>query len=165
MAGLLVDLVETDFFGIGSGGIQSDREVTSERRKKPFQLARGAIGYSKRNRGTPVFKTNWEHSFRQPILKKNHLRNCSSLFSSWCSGNRRNKRRPVMKWYDANANNPPWIKALADVRRMGTLEGYCFHHVQAIMIAIDQYAETALGTREYFLNRPHSIGGMNDKIP
>jgi hypothetical protein len=52
MAGLLVDLVETDFFGIGSGGIQSDREVTSERRKKPFQLARGAIGYSKRNWGT-----------------------------------------------------------------------------------------------------------------
>lgn len=48
---------------------------------------------------------------------------------------------------------------------MGTLEGYCYHHVQAIMIAIDQYAETALGNREYFLNRPHSIGGMNDKIP
>jgi hypothetical protein len=50
-------------------------------------------------------------------------------------------------WYDPNAENPPWIKALADVRRMGTLEGYCFHHVQAIMLAIDQYAETALGNR------------------
>jgi hypothetical protein len=45
---------------------------------------------------------------------------------------------------------------------MGTLEGYCFHHVQAIMLAIDQYAETALGNREYFLNKPHSIGGKND---
>jgi len=68
-------------------------------------------------------------------------------------------------WYDPKADNPPWIKALADVRRMGTLEGYCFHHVQAIMLAIDQYAETALGNREYFLNRPYSIGGKNDQIP
>jgi hypothetical protein len=25
-------------------------------------------------------------------------------------------------WYDANAENPPWIKALADVRHMGTRE-------------------------------------------
>ena len=48
---------------------------------------------------------------------------------------------------------------------MGTLQGYCFQHVQAIMVSIDQYAETALGNREYFLNRPYGIGGMNDKIP
>jgi hypothetical protein len=38
-------------------------------------------------------------------------------------------------------------------------------HVQAIMLAIDQYAETALGNREYFLNKPHSIGGRSDNIP
>jgi hypothetical protein len=48
---------------------------------------------------------------------------------------------------------------------MGTREGYCYHHVQAIMLSIDQYAETALGNREYFLNRPYGIGGKNDKIP
>ena len=41
----------------------------------------------------------------------------------------------MVRWYDANAENPAWIKALADVRRMGTLEGYCYQHVQAIMIA------------------------------
>jgi uncharacterized protein len=29
------------------------------------------------------------------------------------------------KWYDDKADNPPWIKALADVRRMATMEGYC----------------------------------------
>jgi hypothetical protein len=29
----------------------------------------------------------------------------------------------AVKSYDQNAENPPWIKALADVRRMGTLEG------------------------------------------
>jgi hypothetical protein len=33
------------------------------------------------------------------------------------------------------------------------------------MLAIDQYAESALGNRQYFLNKPHSIGGKNDKIP
>jgi hypothetical protein len=64
-----------------------------------------------------------------------------------------------LSWYDHNVDNPPWIKALADVRRMGTLEGYCYFHVQAIMFSIDQYAESALGNREYFLNKPHSIGG------
>ena len=34
----------------------------------------------------------------------------------------------------------------------------------AIMLAIDQYAEIALGNREYFLNKPHSIGGRSDNI-
>lgn len=60
--------------------------------------------------------------------------------------------------------SPP--EALADVRRMATMEGYCFQHVQAIIIAIDQYAEKALGNREYFLNKPYGIGsGRNDHIP
>jgi hypothetical protein len=61
-------------------------------------------------------------------------------------------------WYDANAENPPWIKALAKVRNGATREGYCYHHVQAIIVAIDQYAESALGNREYFSNRSHGIG-------
>jgi hypothetical protein len=39
-------------------------------------------------------------------------------------------------WYDANAENPPWIKALAAVPHRGTREGYCFQHVQAIMLAL-----------------------------
>jgi hypothetical protein len=40
-----------------------------------------------------------------------------------------------------------------------------YHHVQAIMLAIDQYAESALGNREYFWNKPHGIGGKKDNIP
>ena len=28
--------------------------------------------------------------------------------------------------------------------------------------AIDQYAEAALGSRDFFLNRPHSVYGMSD---
>jgi hypothetical protein len=38
-------------------------------------------------------------------------------------------------------------------------KGYCYPHVQAIIVSIDQYAEAALGNRNYFLNRPYGIGG------
>jgi len=64
-----------------------------------------------------------------------------------------------MDWYDDKAGNPPWIDALAEVRRLAAREGWCYQHVQAIIVSIDQYAEKALGNREYFLNKPHSIGG------
>jgi hypothetical protein len=30
--------------------------------------------------------------------------------------------------------------------------------VQALIVAIDQYAEAATGNREYFLNKPHKAG-------
>jgi len=73
--------------------------------------------------------------------------------------------REALKWYEPNADNPPWTKALADVRHMAAREGYCFHHVQAIIVSIDQYAEAALGNRGYFLNRPYGIGGRSDNIP
>jgi hypothetical protein len=64
------------------------------------------------------------------------------------------------------ANNPPWIKALAEVRRLAPREGWRYHHVQAIIVSIDQYAEAALGNREFFLNKPYGIGGgMKDNIP
>jgi len=63
-----------------------------------------------------------------------------------------------LTWYDDKADNSPWIKALAEVRHRATREGWCYQHVQAIIVAIDQYAETALGNRDYFLNRPHKAG-------
>ena len=71
------------------------------------------------------------------------------------------------KYYDANAkdnppwiakDNPPWITALAEVRHRATREGWCYPHVQAIIVSIDKYAEAALGNRNYFLNKPYSIG-------
>jgi hypothetical protein len=64
-----------------------------------------------------------------------------------------------LEWYDHNADSPPWIKALAEVRRLAPREGWCYQHVQAIIISIDQYAEAALGNREFFLNKPYGIGG------
>jgi hypothetical protein len=46
--------------------------------------------------------------------------------------------REPPNWYDDNADNPPWIKALAEVRRLAPREGWRYHHVQAIIVAIDQ---------------------------
>jgi len=42
--------------------------------------------------------------------------------------------------------------------RRATREGYRCQHVQAITVAIDQYAEKALGNRDYFLNKPYGVG-------
>ena len=63
------------------------------------------------------------------------------------------------RWFADEPDLSPFLKALEDVRRMATREAWCYRHVQAIMVAIDQYAEAATGNREYFLNKPHSIGG------
>ena len=38
-------------------------------------------------------------------------------------------------------------------------EGWCDHHVQAILMSIYQYAEAATGNREFFWNKPYGIGG------
>ena len=71
-----------------------------------------------------------------------------------------------LKWFDHNADHPPWIKALAEVRMLACREGWCYHHVQAIIVSIDQYAEAALGNWNYFLNKPYSIGGSRkDHVP
>jgi hypothetical protein len=40
----------------------------------------------------------------------------------------------------------------------GLQRGHCYPHVQAITVAIDQYAEKALGNRDYFLNKPYGVG-------
>jgi hypothetical protein len=69
--------------------------------------------------------------------------------------------REPLKWFDDNVDNPPWIKALAEVRRLVPREGWRYHHVQAIIVAIDQYAEAALGNREFFLNKPCGIGSKS----
>jgi hypothetical protein len=72
----------------------------------------------------------------------------------------------MVRYFGDDPNPPPFIMALAEVRRLATREGWCFQHVQAITVAIDQYAAKAYGNREYFLNRPQSIGGSRkDHIP
>jgi hypothetical protein len=51
--------------------------------------------------------------------------------------------REQLKWYDESADNSPWMDALAELRQTATREGHCYRHVQAITVAIDQYAEKA----------------------
>ena len=63
-----------------------------------------------------------------------------------------------LKWYNEKADYSPWIEALAELRQRAAREGHCYQHVQAITVAIDQYAEAAFGNRSYFLNKPYSIG-------
>jgi hypothetical protein len=69
-------------------------------------------------------------------------------------------RGEIPKWHDPNAkDNPPFLDALGKACDIAVREGWCYHHVQAIIVAIDQYAEAATGNRQYFQNRPHSISG------
>jgi len=66
--------------------------------------------------------------------------------------------REQLKWYDDKAYNSPWLDALAELRQRAAREGYCFQHVQAMTVAIDQDAEAAPGNRDYFLNKPYGVG-------
>jgi hypothetical protein len=67
-------------------------------------------------------------------------------------------RRDQLEWYDHKADNSARLDSLAELRQRATREGYCYQHVQAITVAIDQYAEKALGNRDYFLNKPYGAG-------
>jgi hypothetical protein len=49
------------------------------------------------------------------------------------------------------------LQALEATRRLATREGWRYQHVQAIIVAIDQYAEAATGNRDIFLNRPPGL--------
>ena len=72
----------------------------------------------------------------------------------------------MVRYFHDERDTPPFLKAPAEVRELATREGWCFQHVQAITVAVDQYAEKALGNREYFLNKPYSIGrGQKDHVP
>ena len=46
-----------------------------------------------------------------------------------------------------------WLAASLKVRSCRPSQ-----HVHAITVAIDQYAEKALGNRDYFLNKPYGAG-------
>jgi len=47
----------------------------------------------------------------------------------------------------SNADNPVWINALAEVRMLACPRGLVLQHVQAIIVSIDQYAESRSATR------------------
>jgi hypothetical protein len=59
----------------------------------------------------------------------------------------------MVKWFD-DENRRPSTKRLEATCRLATREGWRYQHVQAIIVAIDQYAEAATGNRDFFLNKP-----------
>ena len=64
-----------------------------------------------------------------------------------------------MRWSDDEKDPSPLLRALGETRRLATRQGYRYQHVQAIIVAIDQYAEAATGNRDFFLNKPpHAVG-------
>src|ERR1700674_5584874 len=80
-------------------GYKATGQVTSERRKKPFQLARGAIEILQ-DATEPGFKTISEQSFRQPIWDFLLVASLESLFSI-CSYR-------LKEWADGLARYPGW---------------------------------------------------------
>jgi hypothetical protein len=64
-----------------------------------------------------------------------------------------------VKWFDDETSPSPFLKALEETRRLATREGWRYQHVQAIIVAIDQYAEAATGNRDFFLNKPPGLAG------
>ena len=83
-----------------------------------------------------------------------------------CAERDRPKKQQPDTTKGEGAGKPPWIKALTEVRHLAPREGWRYQQVQAIIVAIDQYAEATLANREFFLKKPYSIGGgAKDNIP
>jgi hypothetical protein len=55
----------------------------------------------------------------------------------------------MVRYFSDEPELSPFLKALNEARRLATREGWCYRHVQAIMVSIDQYAEAATGNRDY----------------
>jgi hypothetical protein len=55
--------------------------------------------------------------------------------------------------------------AAEETRRLATREGWRYRHVQAIIVAIDQYAEAATGNRDFFLNKPPVVRAKQGDAP
>jgi AraC-like DNA-binding protein len=71
-------------------------------------------------------------------------------------------RRAVIKPPPKKASPTPFQKALEETRRLATRERYRYRHVQAIIVAIDQYAEAATGNRDFFLTKPPGLRRGSD---
>ena len=84
---------------------------------------------------------------------------CGEDVPNWKMRSEGSVTRAPVRYFSDEPGLSPFLKGLNDIRQMATREGWCYQHIQAIIVAIDQYAEAATGNREYFLNKPHSIGG------
>lgn len=63
---------------------------------------------------------------------------------------------PFSPWFDPKTDPSKFRALLKEVRTRAFAErGDGYREVQALVKAIDDYAEAATGRREYFWNRPH----------
>ena len=79
MAGLLVDLVEADLLGIGSGRVQSDRAGNEGKAQKAFPVGTGGHWVLQTQLGIGGYKTILVHSFLQSSFKKFTLQTRSTF--------------------------------------------------------------------------------------
>jgi hypothetical protein len=75
--------------------------------------------------------------------------------TAYCHSSRFSLRRPQCFSFDESYSGIGFAPCSASI----------ILREQAIIVSIDQYAEAALGNREYFLNKPYGIGGRSDNIP
>ena len=64
-----------------------------------------------------------------------------------------------LRYFHEYPHADPWLPSLNETRRLAARQGWFYQHVQALIVAIEQYAEAATGNRSYFLDKPQSIGG------
>jgi hypothetical protein len=72
-------------------------------------------------------------------------------------------REPPTKWYDPNADNPPWIKALAEVRHLAPREGWRTTTSRQSSCLLINTQRRCSATESFFLNKPYRIGGSTTK--
>ena len=72
----------------------------------------------------------------------------------------------MVRWFDDEKDPPPFLKALYEARRLAKREGYCYQHVQAIIVAIDQYARGSdRQSRLLFEHAAHGEVTRTDRYP
>jgi hypothetical protein len=67
-----------------------------------------------------------------------------------------------VRYFSDEPELSPFLRALHDVRRLATREGFCDQHVQAITVSIDQYAEAATPVSD--LSRTNTSPGDESSI-
>ena len=75
---------------------------------------------------------------------------CGDGVPSWKMRWEGSVTRAPVRYFSDEPDLSPFLKGLNDVRQMATREGWCYQHIQALIVAIDQYAEAPLATANIF---------------
>jgi hypothetical protein len=101
---------------------------------KRFLKSRGFVKVDpQRKASRPIEKWNDQRVYLRADLSTDGARAAREAQRSWGAV----VVREPPAWYDEKEDHSPWIKALAEVRLRATREGWCYHHVQAIIVAIE----------------------------